>query len=67
MCMVHESWNARLLTSVSNEPDDLEASISIQFRRGPIVLAKPLIPHKVCGLRRMYKVAQSYNEMTWQR
>ena len=69
MCLVERTLNASPLTPVSDDPSDLEALTPNDFLIGPRVLAQPLLPDasRYVDCRKMYKLAQSYNEMTCQR
>ena len=69
MCLVEQTLNGRPLTQVSHDPGDLEALTPNHFLPGPRVIAQPLIPDasRYVDCRRLYKVAQGYNEMIWKR
>ena len=69
MCLVEQTLNARPLTPVSDDPEDLEALTPNHFLLGQPVVAEPLMPDSVryVDCRKMYKVAQAYNEMIWNR
>ena len=69
MCLVEQTLNARPLTPVSDDPEDLEALTPNHFLLGRPVLAEPLMPDSVryVDCRKMYKVAQAYNQMIWNR
>ena len=67
MCLVQQTLNARPLTPVSDDPEDLEALTPNDFLLGRPVLAEPLMPDAVryVDCRNIYKVAQAYNQMIW--
>ena len=69
MCLVEQTLNARPLTPVSDDPENLEALTPNHFLLGRPVLAEPLMPDAVryVDCRKMYKVAQAYNQMIWNR
>ena len=69
MCLVEQTLNARPITPVSDDPDDLEALTPNHFLLGSRVIAQPLIPDatRYVDCRKMYKVAQAYNDMIWKR
>ena len=69
MCLVEETLNKRPITAVSNDPEDLEALTPNHFLLGRAVVPEPLMPDasRYIDCRRMYKVAQAYNAMIWQR
>ena len=62
MCMVEITWNARPLTPVSTDPEDLEAVTPNHF-----LLGGPLVPDpaRYIDCRKIYKVAQAFNQMIW--
>ena len=59
MCLVQQTLNARPLTSVSDDPDDMEAAN----------LATPFLPdaQRYTDLRRVFRVSQAYSDMIWTR
>ena len=69
MCMVEQTLNARPVTPVGDDPEDLEALTPNHFLLGRPVVAEPLIPDAVryVDCRKIYKVAQAYNQMIWNR
>ena len=54
---------------MSDDPEDLEALIPNQFLLGRPVVAESLMPNVVryVDCRKMYKVAQAYNQMIWKK
>ena len=62
MCLVEQTRNARCLTPVSGDPEDLEALTPNHFLLGQPVLAERLMPDavKYVDCRKMCKVAQAY-------
>ena len=69
MCLDEQTLNARPLTPVSDDPEDLESLTPNHFLLERPVLAEPLMPDAVryVDCRKMYKVAQAYNQMIWNR
>ena len=69
MCLVEQTLNARPLTPVNDDPEDLEALTPNHFLLGRPVVAEPLTPVSVryVDCRKMYKVAEAYNQMIWNR
>ena len=61
--------NASPITPVSDDPNDLEALTANHFSRGPRIIAQQLFPEasRYVDYRKMYKVAQNYSAMIWQR
>ena len=57
ICLVQQTLNARPLTPVSDDPEDLGALKPNHFLLGGPVLAEPLMPDAVIYV---YKVAQAY-------
>ena len=68
-CLVEQTMNARPLTPVSDDPEDLEALTLNHFLLGRPVVAEPFMPDSVryVDCRKMYKVAHAYNQMIWKR
>ena len=69
MCLVEQTLNARPLTSVSDDPDDLEALTPNHFLMGRANLATPFLPdaQRYTDLRRVFLVSQVYLDMIWTR
>ena len=69
VCLFEQTLNARPLTPVSGDPEDLEALTPNHFLLRRPVLAEPLMPEEVryVDRRTIYKVAQAYNQMIWNR
>ena len=69
MCLVEQTLNARPLTSVSDDPDDLEALPPNHFLMGRANLASPFLPdaQRYTDLRRVLRVSQAYSVMIWTR
>ena len=69
MCFGEPTLNARPLTSENDDTEDLETLTCNHFLLGRPVVAEPLMPDSVryIDCRKMYKVAQSYNQMIWNR
>ena len=69
MFLVEQTLNARPLTSVSDDPDDLEALTPNHFLLGRASLAAPFLPDAQCytDLRRVFGVSQAYSDMIWTR
>ena len=69
MCLVEQTLNARPLTPLSDDLEDLEALTPNDFLLGRPVVAKPLMPDsdRYTDCRKMYKVDQACNQMIWNR
>ena len=71
MCLVEQTLNARPLTSVSDDPDDLEALTPNHFLLGSENLATPpFLPdsqRRYTDLRQVFRVSQAYSDMIWTR
>ena len=63
MCLVEQALNARPVTSVSDDPYNLEGLTPNHFLIGPRFIAQPLLPEA----SRQVDVAESYIKMLWQR
>ena len=64
-----QTLNARPLTSVSDDPDDLEALTPNNFLMGRANLATPFLPdaQRYTDLRRVFRVSQAYSGIIWTR
>ena len=69
MGLVKQRLNARPLTSVSDDPDDLEALTPNHFLLRRAKLATPFLPdaQRYTDLKRLYRVSQCYSDMIWTR
>ena len=69
MSLVEQTLNARPLTSVSDDPDDLEAFTPNHFLWGRATSAEPFLPdaQRYTYLRRVFRVSQAYLDMIWTR
>ena len=69
MCLVEQTLNARPLTSVSDNPDDLEALTPNHFLMGRANLATPFLPEaqRYTDWRRVFRVSQACSDMIWTR
>ncbi len=68
-CLVEQTLNARPLTSVSDDPNDLEARTPNQFSFGRASVGTPFLSdaHKYTNLRKVFKKSQPYTDMIWTR
>ena len=69
MCLVEQILNARPLTSVSDDPEELEAFTPNHFLLGRASPATPFIPYpqRYTDLRKVFRVLQAYTDMIWGR
>ena len=69
MCLVEQTLNARPLTSVSVDPDDLEALTPNHFLLERANLPTPFLPdaQRYTDLRPVFRVSQAYSYMIWTR
>ena len=69
MCLLKQTLNARPLTSVRDDPDDLEDLTPNHFLLGRANLATPFLPdaQQYTHLRRVFRVSQGYSDMIWTR
>ena len=65
MCLVEQILNSRPLTSVSDDPEYLEALIPTHILLGRANPATPFIPdaQRYTDLRRFFRVSQAYTDM----
>ena len=65
MCFAEESLNARLLTAVSDHPEDLTAVTPNHFLLGRENASAPLMPFskRYHDLGKYFKTAQSYADL----
>ena len=66
-CLVEQTLSAGPVTPVSDDPEDLEALTPNDYLLGRPVVAELLMPDSVryVHCRKMYKVAQAYNQIIW--
>ena len=69
MCLVEQTLNARPLTAVSDDPEDLTALTPNHFLLGRENASAPFMPssERYHDLRRSFKTAQAYADMIWKR
>ena len=69
MCLVEQTRNARPLTAVSDDPEDLTALTPNHFLLGRENANAPFMPssERYHDLRKSFKTAQAYAEMIWKR
>ncbi len=69
MCLVEQILNARPLTPLSDDPEDLEALTPNQFLLGRSSQAISFMPYSEhCGdMRKVFRASQAYAEMIWGR
>ena len=69
MCLVEQTLNARPLTAVSDDPEDLTALTPNHFLLGRESASAPFLPssERYHDLRKSFKAAQAYADMVWKR
>ena len=69
MCLVEQTLNARPLTAVSDDPEDLTALTPNHFLLRRDSVSVPFLPNseRCQDLRRAFKTAQCYSDMIWKR
>ena len=69
MCLVEQTLNARPLTAVKDDPEDLTALTPNLFLLGQENSSAPLMPssERYHDLRKSFKTAQAYADMIWKR
>ena len=69
MCLVEQTLNARPLTAVSDDPEDLTALTPNHFLLGRENASAPFMPssERYHVLRKSFKTAQAYADMIWKR
>ena len=69
MCLVEQTLNARPLTAVSGDPEDLTALTPNPFLLGRENASAPFMPssERYHDLRKSFKTAQAYADMIWKR
>ena len=69
MCLVEQTLNARRLTAVSDDPEDLTALTPNHFLLGRENASAPFMPssERYHDLRKSFKTAQAYADMIWKK
>ena len=69
MCLVEQILNSRPLTSVSDDPKDLEALTPNHFLLGCASPATPFISdaQRYTDLKKVFRVSQAYRDKIWSR
>ena len=69
MCLEEQTLNARPLTAVSDDPEDLTALTPNNFLLGQENTSAKFMPSSECyhNLRKSFKTAQAYADMIWKR
>ena len=69
MCLVEQTLNARPLTAVSDDPEDLTALTPNHFLLGQENASAPFTPssERYHDLKKSFKTAQAYADMIWKR
>ena len=69
MCLIKQTLNARPLTAVSDDPEDLTALTPNDFLLGRENASAPFMPssERYHDLRKSFKTAQAYADMIWKR
>ena len=69
MCLVEQTLNARPLTAVSDDPEDLTALTTNHFLLGQENASAPFMPssERYHNLKKSFKPAQAYADMIWKR
>ena len=69
MCLVEQTLNARPLTAVIDDPEDLTALTPINFLPGRQNASESFMPfsERYHDLRKAFKTAQAYANMIWKR
>ena len=69
MCLLEQTLNARPLTALSNDPEDLTALTPNHFLLGRANASAPFIPssERYLDLKKSSKTAQAHADMIWKR
>ena len=69
MCLVEQTLNARPLTAVSDDPEDLTALKPNHFLLGQENASAPFMPssERYHDMKKSFKTAQAHADMTWKR